>query len=155
MDRFLFRASRRAALALLLLASVPHSASFDGFGIGAQIGSPTGLSGSLPLGDRKAVHATLGIRPGGPADLGLTVDYVWFKPEIVPVESGRLSAYIGPGVMVELSRNAFIGVRAAAGFEYRFADAPVQLFVEFGPGLRVLPDARADAHAGLGARYFF
>ena len=143
-------------LAVLLTFSIPRAAtSFDGFGLGFMIGSPSGVSGSLPLGGNQAVHAAVGYDLNGPLALRVVADYVWFKPEIIPVESGRISAYFGPGGVAELSGDASIGIRAVGGLDYRFAQAPVQIFLEFGPGIRILPDTEADATAGLGARYFF
>lgn len=127
----------------------------DGFGIGFVLGTPTGISGSLPLGNLNAINATVGWNLGKPANVFAQADYVWFTRDIAPVESGSFSAYYGPGVFTEVSRNPTMGIHAVAGVEYRFAAAPVQTFLELSPGITVLPSTEATVGAGLGVRYFF
>lgn len=127
----------------------------NGFGVGFVLGTPSGLTASLPLGGDRAINAVLGYDLTGDANLFLQGDYVWIRPEIIPVESGRISLYYGPGAYARLARNTAIGVRAAVGVDYRFAGPPLQIFLEFGPGINVIPDTEVSAGAGLGLRYYF
>lgn|GEM_PF-440667 len=158
------RLGSRFALAALVAASAggltaPRAAEpfapENGFGIGFVLGTPTGLTGSLPLGTLNAVNATVGWNLNGPANLFAQADYVWFSRDILPVESGSLSAYYGPGAFTEISRESTVGIRAVAGVEYRIAAAPVQTFLEMAPGITVLPSTKPSVQAGLGLRYFF
>jgi hypothetical protein len=151
-----------AALSVGLLAALAPGAARaqgfapeNGFGIGFVLGKPSGLTASLPIGDARAINAVLGYDLAGDANLFLQGDYVWIRPGIVPVESGRVSLYYGPGAYARLARNPAIGVRAAVGVDYRFAEAPLQIFLEVGPGVNVLPDTEVGVGAGLGLRYYF
>jgi hypothetical protein len=148
--------------ALVLLTFAPKNAKANeifaaenGFGIGFVLGSPTGLSGSLPIGNNNAINAVLGYNVYGNANLHAQADYVWFVRDILPVESGKISAYYGPGAFAIASKNPSIGVRMAVGVDYRFEAAPFQVFLEIGPGIELLPATEPVFGAGLGLRYFF
>jgi hypothetical protein len=51
----------------------------------------------------------------------------------------------GPGLLA----------RGVVGLEYLFPSAPLDAFLELGPGIRVFPATNFDISAGLGMRYFF
>jgi hypothetical protein len=142
----------------IVLSAAGSGAAFapeNGFGVGIVLGSPSGLSGSLPMGETNAINAVIGYDAVGHANLHLQADYVWIRNEILPVESGRVSLYYGPGAFAVISGHAALGVRAVVGVDYWFQEAPVQLFLELGPGINVLPNTAPAASAGLGARYYF
>lgn len=144
---------------VLVLAAAHQSSAFkpeDGFGVGFVLGTPSGLSLSLPLGSANAVNAVLGYNLGDAANLQVQGDYVWIRENVLPVESGRISVYYGPGAFAIVGRDASAaGIRAVVGIDYRFADVPVQTFLEVGPGINVIPDTEAELGAGLGVRYYF
>ncbi|HLU70444.1 MAG TPA: hypothetical protein VKZ88_06705 [Fibrobacteria bacterium] len=148
-----------AALVVAPLLTSPVRAQIaapeNGFGIGFMLGTPTGLSASLPIGDANAFNATLGYDLGGSPNLYAQVSYVWIAKDIIPVDVGSISAYYGPGAFVLASRDAALGIQAIGGIDYRFATAPVQVFLEIGPGITLLPDTSPHASAGLGVRYYF
>ncbi len=127
----------------------------NGFGIGFMLGTPTGLSASLPIGGTNAFNATLGYDLGGGPNLYMQAAYVWIAKDIIPVDVGSVSAYYGPGAFVFASRDAALGIQVIGGIDYRFATAPVQVFLEIGPGINLLPDTRPHASGGLGIRYYF
>lgn len=153
-----FRLLPAALLAVCALAA-PARAQIvipeEGFGIGFVIGAPTGLSASLPVGDRNAFNAALGYDLSGHPNLFLQADYVWIHKNIIPVDVGSISAYYGPGAFVAASRHAAAGIRVVGGVDYRFATAPVQIFLEVAPGISLLPDTDAHGGGGLGVRYYF
>jgi hypothetical protein len=148
-----------AVLALALTLATPARAQItipeEGFGIGFVLGTPTGLSASLPVGERNAFNAALGYDFTGDANLFVQADYVWIHKNIIPVDVGSVSLYYGPGAFAIAARDAAIGIRGVVGIDYRFAGAPVQIFLEVAPGISVLPDTDAHVGAGLGARYYF
>lgn len=127
----------------------------NGFGIGFVLGTPSGLSGSLPLGETNAVNAVIGYDLNSGANLFLQADYVWIQPGLIPVESGIASLYYGPGAFARLAKNTAFGIRGVIGVDYRFENEPLQLFLEFGPGINLIPDTKANVGAGLGLRYYF
>lgn len=148
-----------AATALLaaLLASPSHAANSaeEGFGIGIVLGTPSGVTGALPIGAHNAINAVVGYDLRGDANLFLQGDYVWIQPGIIPVESGRVNLYYGPGAFARLAKSGFAGIRAVVGLDYRLEATPLQVFFEIGPGINVLPDTDANVGAGLGARFYF
>ncbi len=128
----------------------------DGFGIGFVLGSPSGLSLSLPLGPTNAFNAALGYELGKRANLHVQGDYVWIRGNVLPVESGKISVYYGPGAFAVLAKDGTAaGIRAVAGIDYRFQDVPIQTFLEVGPGINILPNTEGFLGAGLGLRYYF
>ncbi len=147
------------AVATLALLVAPVQAQItkpeDGFGIGFVLGAPTGLSASLPIGSHNALNATLGYKLGDSPNLYTQASYVWIAKDIIPVDVGSVSVYYGPGAFVLASRDAALGIQAIGGIDYRFATAPVQVFLEIGPGITLLPDTSPHLGAGLGVRYYF
>jgi hypothetical protein len=127
----------------------------SGFGIGFVLGTPSGVSGSLPLGKTNAINAVIGYDLNSDANLFLQADYVWIQPGLIPVESGTASLYYGPGAFARLAKNTAFGIRGVIGVDYRFANEPLQLFLEVGPGINLIPDTKANVGAGLGLRYYF
>jgi hypothetical protein len=127
----------------------------DGFGIGFILGSPSGLSGSLPIGPSNAFNAVIGYDVTRDINLHLQADYVWIRSDLIPVEIGKVSLYYGPGAFARISGEAALGIRVVGGIDYRFQDAPLQFFLEIGPGINVVPNTAANVGAGLGLRYYF
>lgn len=153
------RALPLALSALVLSLALPARAQItipeEGFGVGFVLGAPTGLSASLPVGDRNAFNAALGYDLAGHPNLFLQADYVWIHKNLIPVDVGSISAYYGPGAFVATSRDAAVGIRLVGGMDYRFDSAPVQVFLEVSPGISVLPETNPHVGAGLGVRYYF
>lgn len=151
-------ASLAAVGAQTATADTPDGSAFPaekGFGIGFVLGTPSGISGSLPLGETNAINAVIGYAVINDVNLFLQGDYVWIQAGLIPVERGSVSLYYGPGAFARLAKNAAIGIRGVVGVNYRFENAPLQLFLEIGPGINLIPDTEVNAGAGLGLRYYF
>ncbi len=150
---------RPALAALLLLPALASASSFrpeDGFGVGFVVGTPSGFSASLPMNDgTRAVNGLLGYRLGGGSALQLQADYVWIRGDLFEVDPGKLALYFGPGAYTVLASDPAAGVRFVVGLDYRFEDMPLQVFLEAGPGINVLPNTSASGSGGLGIRYYF
>jgi hypothetical protein len=147
-----------ASLALLLGTGGAHAAfSPDkGFGVGFILGAPTGISGSLPVGDANAFNALLGYDVTQDANLYLHGDYVWHRHDVFPpVDKGAFSLFYGPGVAATISRDPVLGVRAVVGVDYRLPDAPIRVLFEIAPGISILPRTEILGSGGLGLRYYF
>jgi hypothetical protein len=146
-----------SAALLSLLLSAPSLAfkAEEGFGVGFAFGTPSGISGSLPMGQDNAINGLIGYDLGRNANLRLHADYVWHVRGLIPVESGSVSLFYGPGAFAALAEGSALGIRFVGGIDYRFQDIPVQLFFEVAPGINVLPDTEFNPAAGLGVRYFF
>lgn len=147
-----------ATIALCGLFATPHAQITrpeDGFGIGFVLGAPTGLSASLPIGTNNALNGALGYKLGDSPNLYAQASYVWIVRDIIPVDVGSVSAYYGPGAFLFASRHGALGIQVIGGVDYRFATAPVQAFLEIGPGISLVPDTSPHFGAGLGVRYYF
>jgi hypothetical protein len=147
-----------AATALVLPVLAPASAlkPEEGFGVGFVLGSPTGLSASLPLGGgTRAINAVLGYDLGHGSALYAQADHVWIRGDLFEIQHGKLALYYGPGAFAVISGHSAIGIRFVGGIDYRFEDVPLQVFLEVGPGINVLPNTAATVGGGLGLRYYF
>jgi hypothetical protein len=125
------------------------------FGLGIILGEPTGVSAKLWTSGENAFDFAAAWSFQGEGNLLLQADYVWHIFRLIPVESGRLPFYVGVGTEVIFSDNPVLGVRVPLGLDYLFANAPVDIFVELVPILRLAPSTDFDFAGGIGARYWF
>jgi hypothetical protein len=150
---------RRTLTALALLAcaaAVPGQARLGGdFGLGFVAGIPSGVSGKYWLNNVNAVDMILGFNPY--ADyLEVRADYVWHEMDLIPVKVGKMPLYYGMGAGLSVGdRVPGLMARGVVGLEYLFAKAPLDVFLELGPGISVFPSTGGDLTAGIGMRFFF
>ncbi len=151
--------AKLAAAVLLLLLGMPsciraNQAAGD-FGLGIVAGQPSGVSGKLWLGPANALDFILGFSILGDDHISMNVDYVWHEWNLIPVRRGRMPLYYGMGLWTNISNNPYVGGRGVVGLEYLFPSAPLDVFLEIGPGIAILPNTSVAISAGLGMRYFF
>jgi len=136
------------------------------FGLGFVLGNPSGLSAKIPSGPSNSINLILGYDANGrwndnnanccgDGRLYLGGDYVWYNYNLIHVAQGRLPFYYGPGAWASIANNSSFGLRIALGLEYQFANAPFDIFLEIGPGIRIMPNTNGVVSAGLGGRFFF
>lgn len=143
------------AAACIAFAAAPGHARLGGnFGLGFIAGMPSGLSGKLWLNNINAVDMLLGFDPYSDW-LQFRADYVWHEMNLFPVTSGQLPLYYGMGAGLGFHDDPALLARGVVGIEYLFAHAPLDVFLEIGPGIRVFPATKFDISAGLGMRFFF
>ncbi len=149
-------------LACLGLFTGLSSATDSNFGLGIILGAPTGISARIATGPANSVNAILGYAVGGPGvccrdggHIFMGADYVWYNYNLIPVAKGRLPLYFGPGINATFSNDSRLGIRGVVGLEYQFASAPVDLFLELGPGINVMPNTDGYVTGGFGGRFFF
>jgi hypothetical protein len=145
------------ALAAFVLLSVPAPVGArqgGDFGVGVIAGEPSGVSGKLWLNGTNALDFIAGfsIREDW---ISLNADYVWHDFNIIPVSRGQLPLYYGIGAWTSVSSNAAIGARGVVGIEYLFPNAPLDVFLEIGPGTAILPETHFGLSGGLGMRFYF
>jgi len=140
-------------LAILLQMNV--NAQERGFGLGIILGEPTGVSGKLWTSGQNAFDFAAAWSFQGDGNLLLQADYVWHIFRLIPVPEGKLPFYVGVGGEVILADDPVIGVRVPLGLDYMFGNAPVDIFVELVPILRLAPSTDFDFAGGIGARYWF
>lgn len=150
-----FRLALLAAACVAFAAAPGHARQGGNLGLGFIAGLPTGLSGKLWLNNTNAIDMIVGF--DSYADyIILNADYVWHEFNLIPVRAGQLPLYYGMGANLGVARNApGVGLRGVVGLEYLFADAPLDAFIELGPGALIIPSAHFGFSAGLGMRFFF
>lgn len=154
-----------------LLAGISSAADIgttdngSNFGVGFVLGDPSGISAKITTSEINSINLILGYDESGEFGNGdccndggrlyLGGDYVWYNYNLIHVAEGRLPIYYGPGVWASLADHSSLGVRVVLGMEYQFANAPFDIFLEIGPGIRIIPNTDGDVSAGLGTRFFF
>jgi hypothetical protein len=136
------------------LLAYAHGAAGQGFGLGAMIGEPTGVSAKIWQGRANAIDCALGWSLQHNY-LHMVADYVWHNYGLIPVSSGQFPLYYGLGGSVVMANSPSGGVRMVVGLEYLMADAPLDVFMEVAPVAVIFPDPGIGLHGGLGMRYYF
>ncbi len=156
MTSFISRCAVGAFAAIVLLSAPAnvHARLGGNFGAGFVAGDPSGLSGKLWLNDKNALDFVAGFSLQDDW-ITLGADYVWHEFGLIPVNAGQLPLYYGMGVWTSVSNNAAIGARGVVGLEYLFPSAPLDVFLEVGPGVSILPNTGFGLTGGLGMRYYF
>lgn len=141
-------------VSFLLVPNFAMSQSRD-FGLGIQLGEPTGLNGKLWTGRYNAVDFTVAWSFEGRDEMVMQADYVWHSFDVFPVSSGELPVYFGIGGRALLRDDPVLGVRIPVGLAYMFESAPLDIFLEVAPILNVIPSTDFDVGGGLGIRFWF
>jgi hypothetical protein len=128
------------------------------FGAGIVLGEPTGLSAKYWLNDTLAIDGAAGWSYYEHTDFYLHSDLLLHNFDLIPVPKGKLPVYLGGGAYVRFRgdhRDNQAGIRVPVGLDYLFENAPVDVFVEFAPGIELTPSTRANFSGGIGIRYWF
>jgi len=148
-------------LSTSLLLIVPAVQAQDsGFGIGASIGSPDGISYKIWTSESSALAGATSFTLSESASSFYThLDYLKHTiSENLDWEIGYLSFYYGGGARFIWREggpdNTFWALRLPAGLNFGFTDAPVDFFVELAPTIDVSPDFAFGFNGGFGFRYF-
>lgn len=141
------------AIAIGLLPNV--ACSRDEAGLGMLIGSPTGISGKLWQGTRRAYDAAAGWNLGDESRFFVHADYLIQDPTAFEVSEGSMPWYYGIGGRLSAGEDGRLGVRAPIGVEYLLQDAPLNIFIEMAIVLDIVPETDVDLNAGIGVRYRF
>ena len=147
-----FKLSRESsALAANVQLGKPHD-----LGVGAVIGSPTGLSLKYWLTPATALDGVLAWHFGDEDQLQIHVDHLWhLNVPSLKVPNGRLPVYVGVGLRALMGEDAEAGVRIPVGLAYLLKTIPLEPFVEIAPVVRFAPDTGASLDGGVGIRYYF
>jgi hypothetical protein len=155
---------------LALLIAQAHAGTEIGtsrkFGLGIQLGAPTGLTGKFYLADHHAIDFVVGdaYYGYGPYWDGIyahvTYQYqletlahgdgvtIPFRIGIGGFVSGGYYRYVG-------AADAVVGARVPFGLDFDLESAPVQLYIEAAIDLIVVPPIGVGVDGGIGARYYF
>jgi hypothetical protein len=152
------------------LATAPAAAQTEGVGVGGAIGvtngtgfdrNPVGLTIKGWLSDRQAVSGMTSFFVGGtdeatPSYWLIQGDYLFHDFNELEVGEGLLALYVGGGAQVTIfedTQNQF-ALRAPLGVNYLLGSAPIDVYVEVAPTVRVTDPAALRFDGAIGFRYF-
>jgi len=120
--------------------------------LGLRIGGGAELSYQHPLGDANRLELNLGLSFMEGGGFGLSGTYQWVRPL-----SGNFNWYLGAGAGVGIWDSNFnLAAVGQLGLEFNFPNAPIQLSLDWQPGLAVVPSIGFWFQSfGLGVRYRF
>lgn len=133
------------------------------FGLGLVLGSVSGVSASYRTAPANYIQGSAAWNFVAPGGVTFTGDYVFRFDEALKLDGIAIPLYAGAGVKVGIaigreSSNDFplsFGFRIPLGVRWEFRQAPLELFLELVPGIRLLPKTDPDFDAGLGLRWYF
>lgn len=121
--------------------------------IGLRLGYNADLSYKTFVSNSNFLEFDLFFQPWNTSALGLTAFYAWdFNI------NGGLSWYIGPGASaIFWDTHVYLGLKGLIGLEYKFANAPFAISLDYAPGIRLFNGSpAADLYTGgLGIKYTF
>jgi len=137
-------------------------------GLGFVLGDPTGISVKYWTGKENAVSGVLAFNlshrhydhdghyyyDDSSMDAYLHINYLWHSFQVFPVERGRLPIYWGVGGRLVMGNDFALGARGCGGVEF-LPNAPIDIYLELGLVLNVVPYTAMDGDIGIGLRYFF
>lgn len=160
------------ALLCPVLTAPSLFAQTEGVGLGASIGvtngaptydrNPIGLNVKGWISERQAISGMTSFFVGGtavtaPSYWVVQGDYLFHNFNQLDVGEGYLALYLGAGAQMtifeETPPNQF-SLRAPMGINYLLGSAPIDVFVEVAPSLRVTDPASLRFDGAIGFRYF-
>ncbi len=149
---------KKAILAILILMfalSLPGRAQEKKFGLGIILGEPTGIIAKYWTGKTTAFDFAGSWSFEGEDSLHLHADYLFHSFNLFKVDRGKLPVYYGIGARLSLQDRTRFGIRIPLGLSYMFDKAPIDIFVEIGPVMDVIPATELNVFGFIGFRYYF
>ena len=143
------------------------------FGLGLELGGPTGLNGKYFLSDSGALNFGLGAggysgyRYGDRDGLHLYLDYLWHPVSLANPPQFQLPFYVGIGARFwSFDDDRFnddgsaFGIRVPLGIAFDFNNVPLDIFIQLTPTLDFYRNYRDDDLGfwfdfSIGIRYWF
>lgn len=143
----------------LMIVSQTANAQDRGFGIGAAIGGPDGLSYKAWVMETSALAGVLTFNVSEHSTYFYThADYLAHKIyEDLDWEVGNLHYYYGGGIGFEWTDELIddrLTLRLPAGFGFNFNDVPFDIFMELAPTIRISPDFSFYFNGNMGFRFY-
>lgn len=141
---------------LFLIFAVNTFSQENNFGVGLMLGEPSGINAKYWVSEENAFVGGIGWHFFG-ADDGFSIhaDYLYhidnsFHSNI------RFPLYYGFGVRLRNEKDKFgLGFRGVGGILFYPDRVPMDIFLEFVPVFRLLPETKLEIDIAVGARYYF
>jgi hypothetical protein len=140
---------------LVVIVLICQNVQAETFGIGVILGEPTGISAKLWIGDQMAIDLAAAWSFAKEGAFQLHADYLFHLMELIKVSEGKLPLYFGVGGRMKFGEDNLFSVRIPVGLAYLFENVPLDVFLEVGPMLNLVPATEFDIGGGIGVRYFF
>ncbi|MDD8014556.1 MAG: hypothetical protein PHX45_02600 [Acidobacteriota bacterium] len=145
------------ACALLLTASMgtagpPESKAT---GLGFILGEPTGLMLKSWLSRTTAFDVAAAWSFEDEGAFYVHADYLAHSFGLIETKKGRIPLHYGIGGWAKVDHKTRAGFRIPVGLSYLFDKIPLDIFVEVGGMLEVVPKTDFWANAFVGVRYYF
>jgi len=128
-------------------------------GLGLILGSPFGASGKYWFNEKLGLDAAFGAINGDFACHSTIIVHLKnFLSNFIPnPQKGNLTFNLGMGLRLRTRDKADdqFGIRFLGGASYYFDNAPLEIFAEAAPILRLTPDLGSLVDGGVGIRYYF
>lgn len=124
-------------------------------GVGVYLGTPFGFSGKYLIDSNLAFASAVGVQGD---DLDLHFDLINHFRDVdsrFQPREGRFAPYLGLGIKLKDQKDTLFGFRFVGGVAFVFPRAPIELFGEIAPVLRLAPSAGSNFDGGAGLRYYF
>ncbi len=126
------------------------------FGVGAQLGFPTGVTAKNWVKSAEAIDATLAWDLGPGNNFLLQSSYLWHKKDYLFFQDKEpLDLYFGLGGRMKFADEIHLGVRAPVGLAHYSKEEQVELFGEVAPVFDLLPDTDWELQLAFGVRIYF
>lgn len=127
-----------------------------GFGVGIIVGLASGLSLKNWIDSAGAIQidANWNFDYGA---FGVGVAYLFHNFDLIKnVQYSKLPVYFGiKGWGAFAANSAVIGIQVPLGIVWIPRTAPIDVFLQFEPGLSIIPGTHWAYNAGIGIRYYF
>ena len=150
---------KKALCILLLTGGLAASliAEPTKLGLGIFLGQPSGVCVGLDLNAVNWLDFKAAWNFAGPADsvnIIAQANYELAFPGLLVIQEQDIVPFVGIGLEVSFGSDLpQIGFRIPVGLNYRFKDAPLELFLEIGIGMYLFPATQFMGSGGLGGRY--
>jgi hypothetical protein len=144
---------KKAVLITILFISFISYAQNRNFGVGIQLGEPTGLNAKMWTNNVNAFDFGLAWSLVDREEMIMQTDYVWHSFDVFPVSRGELPVYFGIGARFIFSEDPLFGARVPVGLAYMLDSFPLDIFFEIAPVLNLIPSTGFDLNGGFGVRF--
>ena len=143
---------------LLALCATSAKSQTEGFALGAQLFSPTGITAKATLSKNAAITGLIGFNINEFNNtISLQTNLILNgNKDSFNIESGFLRSYYGIGVNFIFQENsdAGIGFRVPLGIQYELQDQPLEIYMDIAPTINIEPNSAFFLSSSMGFRYF-